>query len=135
MHVLVTGAAGFIGSSLVDALLARGDSVTGLDNFDPFYSRAEKIANLEQARTHRTFTLIEGDLLRQVDVRTSLASRPDVVVHLAAKAGVRPSMADPEAYRRTNVEGTRVLLSEIGSIPLVFLSSSSVYGESTVVPF
>ena len=136
-HVVVTGAAGFIGSHLVEALLAKGHEVLGVDNFDPFYPRATKTRNLEQAGAHPSFRLLEGDVCERELLMGELG--PDsVVVHLAAKAGVRPSLADPRGYTRTNVDGTVGVVEaavEAGVRRLVFASSSSVYGNDTPSPF
>ena len=138
MRVLVTGSAGFIGSHLSERLVARGDEVVGLDNFDPFYPRAVKEANLASlARTGR-FSLVEGDLREPADLARAFAARPDAVVHLAALAGVRPSLADPARYADVNVLGT-VRLTEAARAHdvrrFVFASSSSVYGADSVPPF
>ena len=136
-RVLVTGAAGFIGSHLVEALLARGDAVTGVDSFDPFYPRAVKEANLAVARGHAGFAFHELDVLDH-GALAGLLGPATVVVHLAAKAGVRPSLADPAAYARANVEGTAAVLLAMrraGATRLVFGSSSSVYGDDTPAPF
>jgi len=136
-RVLVTGAAGFIGSHLVEALLARGDAVTGVDSFDPFYPRAVKEANLATARRHPGFALHELDVLDHAAL-APLLDAGTVVVHLAAKAGVRPSLADPAGYARANVEGTAAVLLAMrraGATRLVFGSSSSVYGDDTPAPF
>ena len=141
MHVVVTGAAGFIGSHVVERLLARGDSVLGIDNFDPFYSPAEKRANLAPAGASPRFRLAELDLADGAALEAALDAYPqplDAFIHLAAKAGVRPSIADPLGYARANVLGTQALLGEaerrrIGRF--VFASSSSVYGNSATVPF
>ncbi len=136
-RVLVTGAAGFIGSHLVEALLARGDAVTGVDNFDPFYARAVKEANLAAARRHPGFAFHELDVV-DPGALAPLLDPGTAVVHLAARAGVRPSLADPAAYARTNVEGTAAVLLAMrraGATRLVFGSSSSVYGDDTPAPF
>jgi UDP-glucuronate 4-epimerase len=134
---MVTGAAGFIGSHLVDALLARGDDVVGIDNFDPFYPRAVKEANLEGARNTPGFEFCEIDV---VDVASlvALLTPETVIVHLAAKAGVRPSLEDPIGYVRANVTSTTALMEaahRAGATRVVFGSSSSVYGDDTVAPF
>jgi UDP-glucuronate 4-epimerase len=138
-HVLVTGAAGFIGSLLVEELLRQGERVVGVDNFDPFYARSEKERNLANARTHPRFRFIEADCADLDALRRSLAGTAfDVVVHLAAKAGVRPSIAHPVAYARANVQGTQAMLElarERGVARFVLASSSSVYGNSPTVPF
>jgi len=137
--VLVTGGAGFIGSHVVEALLRRGDRVVVLDNFDPFYDPAIKRANLAGLGEEPGFELVEGDLLSDQDLdRAFAAAEYDAVVHLAARAGVRPSIADPELYDRVNVLGTTRLLQRVasrGAGHLVFASSSSVYGSTTAVPF
>ncbi len=137
MSVLVTGAAGFIGSHVVDALLEQGVEVVGLDSFDDFYARAVKEANLRSARDHASFRLVEGDL-RDAGALAALPDEVDAVVHLAARAGVRPSIEQPELYTDVNVMGTMRLLSFAaarGIRPFVFASSSSVYGNNEKVPF
>ncbi|HJS46547.1 MAG TPA: NAD-dependent epimerase/dehydratase family protein, partial [Gemmatimonadales bacterium] len=136
-RVLVTGAAGFIGSHLVEALLARGDAVAGVDSFDPFYPRSVKEANLAGARRHPGFEFAELDVLDAAALADRI-DRSTVVVHLAAKAGVRPSLADPAGYARANVEGTAAVLQAMrraGATRLVLGSSSSVYGDDTPAPF
>lgn len=140
MHtVLVTGAAGFIGSHLAEALLASGHTVVGVDNFDPFYPRATKEANLTAALANPRYVFQEVDLALPDTATALLAThRPTVVVHLAAKAGVRPSLENPEAYIRANITATQHLaeaMRKAGINKLVFASSSSVYGDDTPVPF
>ncbi|MGZ8392788.1 MAG: NAD-dependent epimerase/dehydratase family protein [Gemmatimonadales bacterium] len=136
-RVLVTGAAGFIGSHLVEALSAQGDEIVGIDNFDPFYPRPMKERNLAEVGHPQGFSFREQDMLDVSALRTLLT--PDtVVVHLAAKAGVRPSLADPVGYATANVTGTAAVLEaarQAGVSRIVFGSSSSVYGDSTPVPF
>jgi UDP-glucuronate 4-epimerase len=138
MHVLVTGGAGFIGSHLVDSLLADGHHVTVLDNFDPFYARSVKEANIEPQRRHTGWRLVEADLRDAARLRVVLIDDYDCVVHLAARAGVRPSIADPVGYQQVNVEGTQNMLElarERGIRQFVFASSSSVYGINPRVPW
>jgi nucleoside-diphosphate-sugar epimerase len=136
-RVLVTGAAGFIGSHLVEALSRRGDEVVGIDNFDPYYPRAMKERNLAEMGELPGFTFHELDLLDAAALQSHLT--PDTVVaHLAAKAGVRPSLADPAGYARVNVAGTAAVAQAArgaGVSRILFGSSSSVYGDSTPVPF
>jgi UDP-glucuronate 4-epimerase len=139
MRILVTGAAGFIGSHLAERLCARGDDVVGFDNFDPFYARADKQRNLEALAASPRFALCEGDLRSAADLaRAFAAARPDVVVHLAALAGVRPSLADPARYADVNLLGTQRVLDACrahGVARVAFASSSSVYGLDSAVPF
>jgi UDP-glucuronate 4-epimerase len=141
MRVLLTGAAGFIGSHLAERLLARGDQVAGLDNFDPFYPRAVKQRNLANLLALPAFKFQEGDITSSTDLdaATSALGTPcDVVVHLAALAGVRPSIADPVRYGQVNVMGTLQVLEacrRAGIKRLIFASSSSVYGSDSAVPF
>jgi UDP-glucuronate 4-epimerase len=137
-RILVTGAAGFIGSHLVERLLSQGHEVIGLDNFDPFYPAALKRANLEVAQAHDGFRLIEGDCAEPADVDRAFQTGVDVVVHLAAKAGVRPSIQDPLGYTRANVVATQVMLEAARKHKVsrfIFGSSSSVYGNNEKVPF
>jgi UDP-glucuronate 4-epimerase len=136
-RILVTGAAGFIGSHLVEALVARGDEVIGIDNFDPFYPRSMKERNLAEIGRRPGFSFRELDLLDVAGLR-SLLTPETILVHLAAKAGVRPSLADPVGYARVNVTGTAAVAEaarQAGVSRLIFGSSSSVYGDSTPAPF
>jgi UDP-glucuronate 4-epimerase len=136
---LVTGGAGFIGSHLVDRLLRDDNDVVILDNFDRFYDRRRKEANLRAALKSARCRLIEGDITEPDVVTAAFADcRPDVVFHLAAKAGVRPSIEDPVGYYRVNVEGTLRILEEARRTPstrVIFASSSSVYGDHPTAPF
>lgn len=137
-RVIVTGAAGFIGSHLASALLQDGWDVVGIDNFDPFYDRGLKMANV--ARLERTgFHLIEADIRDRERMQVELARwRPRIVFHLAALAGVRPSIADPARYADVNVSGTVSVLEaarQTGCRNIVLASSSSVYGNNVKVPF
>jgi NAD(P)-dependent dehydrogenase (short-subunit alcohol dehydrogenase family) len=135
--ILVTGGSGFIGSSLVDQLLARGDEVLVLDSMDDFYPRQIKEENLAFARQHEGFSFVEGDIRDHSLVR-QLPGEIDAIVNLAARAGVRPSLEQPVLYADVNVLGISVLLDfarERGIRPFVFASSSSVYGNNERVPF
>lgn len=137
-RILVTGGAGFLGSHLCERLLGRGDSVVVLDNLDPFYDPQRKRENLELLRDlgGSRFAFAEADIRDGRACREALRG-VDAVVHLAALAGVRPSIADPVRYMDVNVSGTQTLLQQIDSpaIPFVFGSSSSVYGASASSPF
>ena len=139
MRVLVTGAAGFIGSHTCDRLLAAGSAVLGLDNLNNFYDPARKTRNLASARGRPGFEFVHGDILDAALLdRVFTDFRPDRVVHLAAWAGVRPSIEQPRLYQKVNVEGTTNLLEACrahGVDRFVFASSSSVYGDRTAVPF
>jgi UDP-glucuronate 4-epimerase len=138
MRILVTGGAGFIGSHLCAALLARKDEVTCVDNFDPFYPERLKrraIAPLLAAGMR----LVEGDVRDAAAMlRAAREAKPDAIAHLAARAGVRPSLADPGGYVDTNTRGTAHLLEaarQAGARRFLLGSSSSVYGASAVPPF
>jgi UDP-glucuronate 4-epimerase len=137
MSVLVTGGAGFIGSHLVERLLDGGDEVVSLDSYDTFYDPAVKDRNLARARCFTRFTEVNGDI-RNADVYDWLPDSIDTVVHLAGRAGVRPSIRDPHVYFDVNVQGTLQLLAYMqrrGVKRLIFGSSSSVYGNDSPVPF
>lgn len=136
--VLITGGAGFIGSHLADRLLADGLRVRVLDNLDPYYDVAQKRRNLQElaAAGGARFEFVEGDLRDAAACRRAVAGC-DGIVHLAALAGVRPSIQDPVRYMDVNVTGTQVLLQQVERPDVVFVfgSSSSVYGGNTKVPF
>jgi UDP-glucuronate 4-epimerase len=135
-RVLLTGAAGFIGSHLAERLLEAGDEVIGIDNFDPFYPRAIKERNLLAARARPGFRFHPLDI--GDPAIAGLLTRDTVLVHLAGKAGVRPSLQDPAGYLRANVTGTQALVDAAraaGLSRVVFGSSSSVYGDDTPAPF
>lgn len=137
--ILVTGGAGFIGSHLVDRLLTEGVRVTVVDNFNDFYDPAIKRANIAAHLERDDFELVEADITDSQAMNDLFARASfDCVVHLAARAGVRPSLADPLAYEETNVRGTFVLLEATrrNDVPkFIFGSSSSVYGVNSKVPF
>src|SRR3989441_6641715 len=138
-HVLVTGGAGFIGSHLVGALIKEGREVVALDNFDDFYLPEIKRRNLEHLAGRPGFNLVEGDIRDEALVEKVFTTYPiSVVVHLAARAGVRPSIQQPVLYCDVNVRGTTVLLEACrrhGIANFIFGSSSSVYGNNTKLPF
>jgi UDP-glucuronate 4-epimerase len=137
-HVLVTGGAGFIGSNLVKALLTKGDiRITCIDNFDDFYSRKQKEQNIADFAGNPNFNLIEGDI-REASAYHRIDNAVDTIVHLAAKAGVRPSIKNPMLYVDVNIRGTQMLLeyARLKSVrQFVFASSSSVYGINEHVPW
>jgi len=135
---VVTGAAGFVGSTLVDRLLASGWTVTGIDCFEPFYDRRSKERNLAIAREHPRFRLLEMDTRDgPVLIRAIEEAEPEVVIDFAARAGVRPSLADPQLYIDINVTGLQNTLAASAAVGsrFVFASSSSVYGADPRRPF
>ncbi len=138
-RVLVTGAAGFVGSVLVERLLDEGRRVVALDNFDPFYPEPQKRRNLERASSSSSFRLERGDIRDRGALERVFSSEPlDAVVHLAALAGVRPSLERPSDYADVNVTGTAALAHvalDHDVTRLVFASSSSVYGERAGAAF
>ncbi|MBM4347117.1 MAG: NAD-dependent epimerase/dehydratase family protein, partial [Deltaproteobacteria bacterium] len=139
--ILVTGGAGFIGSHLCERLLKGGHSVICLDNFDSYYDPNLKIRNVEQIskKFPGLFTVVTGDIRNRDHLTDTLKkNRIDVVFHLAARAGVRPSIADPLLYEDVNLKGTVTLLEVCKVFDIkdfIFASSSSVYGENQRVPF
>ncbi|HKG91041.1 MAG TPA: NAD-dependent epimerase/dehydratase family protein [Gemmatimonadaceae bacterium] len=137
-HALVTGGAGFIGSHVVDRLLEEGWAVTTLDSFDDFYDPAAKRRNVAAHRDYARYTLVEADLRDADALAERLTGEYDAVVHLAARAGVRPSIERPLLYQEVNVRGTHNLLElcrHRGVRQFVFASSSSVYGVNPDVPW
>lgn len=136
MEIFVTGAAGFIGSHLSEKLLQEGHSVTAIDNFDPFYPREIKLSNLRTSLQSDKFRLYEGDIT-SIEAVVDNNYNPDMVIHLAARAGVRPSIENPSAYINTNIKGTFAVLEWMrkhGCKKMIFASSSSVYGNNAI-PF
>jgi UDP-glucuronate 4-epimerase len=139
--ILVTGGAGFIGSHLCERLLSNGIRVIAMDNFDTYYDPKIKSKNVEAIarRFPDRFDLVTGDIRNPIQVKGILQkNKVDVVIHLAARAGVRPSIAEPLLYQDVNIRGTIVLLEackEHGVENFIFASSSSVYGENQRVPF
>jgi len=138
MKALVTGAAGFIGSHLTERLLGEGWSVVGVDSFDTFYDPRVKRRNIAASLANERFRLIEADIRDRAAMEQAVPRDADVIVHLAARAGVRPSIAEPALYADVNINGTVVLLEaarRCGIPKFVFASSSSVYGNNRKVPF
>jgi len=133
MRILVTGGAGFIGSHLVQRLLASGREVTVLDDFNDYYDPSIKRANVAEGAR-----LVEGDIRDAKALAAAFQTKPDAVVHLAARAGVRPSLEQPDLYASVNISGTFALLEACRRHQVrkfVFASSSSVYGDADRVPF
>ena len=138
MKVLVTGAAGFIGSHLCERLLSEARTVVGVDNFDDFYDPQIKRSNIAVCLKNKNFQLVEADIRDRVAMDEMVGKDIDIIVHLAARAGIRPSIAQPLLYADVNVNGTTVLLEaakkqRIGKF--IFASSSSIYGNNEKVPF
>lgn len=135
---LVTGGAGFIGSHLVDCLLAGGWRVTVIDNFDDFYDPAAKQVNIREHLKNINYVLVREDIRDVGSMLRCLSGRYNVVVHLAAKAGVRQSIEDPVLCQEVNVVGTQNMLELARRLQIkqfVFASSSSVYGSNSNVPW
>ncbi len=138
MKVLVTGAAGFIGSHLSEELLDDGLIVIGLDNFDDFYDPQIKRQNVKGCLKNKNFQLVEADIRDSVALDKAISSGVEIIVHLAARAGVRPSIEKPLLYTDVNINGTMVLLEAAKKHKVnkfIFGSSSSVYGNNEKVPF
>ncbi len=137
-HVLVTGAAGFIGYHVARRLLGDGVRVTGVDNLNPYYTPALKRARLAELTPHRGFDFVQADLASRDAAEAVFSTTYDGVVHLAAQAGVRYSVDHPHAYTASNIEGFLNVLEgcrHTAAPHLVFASSSSVYGDNARVPF
>jgi UDP-glucuronate 4-epimerase len=139
MNILITGAAGFIGSHTSEKMLSRGHNVVGIDNFDPFYPKHFKLLNLEDIMVKKGFTFLEGDIQDRPFLNNLFSlHKIDSVIHLAAKAGIRPSIDRIVDYYETNVNGTVNLLECMrtnGIKNLLFASSSSIYGNNLKTPF
>ena len=138
MKAVVTGAAGFIGSHLSERLLQEGLAVVGVDNFDTFYDPRIKRHNIAGCLAHPNFRLVEADIRDRAALEQAVTDDTDVMVHLAARAGVRPSIAEPILYADVNINGTLVLLELVRQRNIgrfIFASSSSVYGNNSKVPF
>lgn len=138
MKAIITGAAGFIGSHLSERLLANGWAVIGIDNFDDFYDPKIKRRNISNCLKNKNFQLIEADIRDSVAMDKAVGSGAEIIIHLAAKAGVRPSIAQPLLYADVNINGTTVLLEAAKKHKIdkfIFGSSSSVYGNNEKVPF
>jgi UDP-glucuronate 4-epimerase len=139
MNLLVTGGAGFIGSNLIDRLLNDGHTVVCIDNFDDYYAPSIKEQNILRVQSNNRFSLVRGDIRDTSAVAKCFSDVSiDTVIHLAARAGVRPSLINPELYYDVNVIGTLRLLEamkkwNVGR--LIFGSSSSVYGNNNKIPF
>src|SRR5215218_8812121 len=132
MRIVITGAAGFIGSHTCERLVARGHEVVGVDSFDSYLYPADvKRRNAAELAKLPSFRLVEADICDRDAMASVITKDIDVVCHLAALAGVRPSLAEPMRYLRTNIEGTGVIIERMRALDLqrlVFASSSSVYG-------
>jgi len=138
MKVLITGAAGFIGSHLSERLLGEGWTVVGLDNFDDFYDPQIKRRNIADCLENKNFQLVEADIRDAAAIDKTIGDGVEIIVHLAARAGVRPSIINPRLYADVNINGTVVLLEAAKKHKInrfIFGSSSSVYGNNKKVPF
>ena len=138
MNILLTGVAGFIGSHVAEKLLESGHEVTGIDNFDPFYAQSIKEHNISTLLNNERFRFVGADICDPGCWEELKGQKFDLIIHLAAKAGVRPSMIDPLAYNKVNIIGTNYLLEyarENGVKKVIFASSSSVYGVNKDLPW
>ena len=137
--ILVTGGAGFIGSFLIDNLLKKGDNIVCIDNLNEFYNPSIKRLNQVNHYEYEHYEFYEGDILNEGLVKSIFKKHDiEIVIHLAAMAGVRPSISNPSLYTRVNVIGTRIILDamvESNVEKLIFASSSSVYGNNKKIPF
>ena len=137
--IAVTGGAGFIGSHVVDALLQLGNKVICIDNFNDYYDPNRKEKNIDEAKKNPNFILERVDITDKQALKTIFDNHKiEVIIHLAARAGVRPSMENPELYHKVNVEGTKNILEiavQHKCQQVIYGSSSSVYGTNQKVPF
>lgn len=139
-HILITGGAGFIGSTLIDSLLINGSKIkiTCVDNFDPFYDPKIKRDNLEAHIHKANFKFIKADIRNLNKLKIKLTDKYDAIIHLAAKVGVRPSVQDPISYTEVNINGTQNMLEIARQLKIkkfIFASSSSIYGINKNVPW
>jgi UDP-glucuronate 4-epimerase len=141
MTILITGVAGFVGSQVARALLARGERVVGIDNFSPYYDPVLKFARVKPLRDNKAFTFLELDIADREPLLALAKRHPEIdrIVHLAAQPGVRQSVTDPYVYVQTNVAGHLIVLELARRFPglkhFVYASSSSVYGANSRLPF
>ncbi len=137
--ILVTGIAGFIGSNHGEFLIESNYKVIGIDSFDPFYGRDIKEKNIKNLQESPNFTFYETDIRDKSSLQNIFSTeKPEVIIHLAAKAGVRPSIEKPEEYFDVNINGTLNILECMKNndiSEMIFASSSSVYGNNTKIPF
>ena len=139
MNILITGGAGFIGSTLADKLLSEGNKIIVLDNFNDYYDVKLKEQNVEVNKDNPNYKLYRGDICdRELTEKVFSENKIDTVVHIAARAGIRPSLKDPLEYVRSNIEGTVNILEKMKTFDvkkIVFASSSSVYGNCKAEKF